>query len=83
MRSCLSAQNSNGFGERFKTKGKQKELEHTGVQATLFNLDPADSPDNLQHKIIELQSNEEVKAALNRLPFLQFYDMYDMRIFAF
>lgn len=31
---------------------KQKEL---NIIATLFNVEPADEPDNLQHEIIELQ----------------------------
>ena len=42
------------FVERFKDmKSKQKEL---NVFATLFNVEPADVPDNLKHKTIELQT---------------------------
>ncbi|XP_035862707.1 general transcription factor II-I repeat domain-containing protein 2B-like [Sander lucioperca] len=43
------------FGERFQDmKSKVKEL---NIFTTPFNVEPADVPDNLQHEIIELQSN--------------------------
>ncbi len=44
------------FGEKFQDmKSKQNEL---NIFATPFNVEPFEVPDNLQHKIIELQSNE-------------------------
>jgi len=62
------------FGERFQDmKSKQREL---NIFATPFNVEPADVPDNLQHEIIELQSNDELKARYNNLPLLEFYKLY-------
>jgi hypothetical protein len=46
------------------------------IFATLFNVEPADVPDNLQHEIIQLQSNDELKARYNSLPLLEFYKHY-------
>lgn len=55
------------FGERFQdVKSKQKGRK---IFATLFNVEPADVPDNLQHKIIELRSHGE-------LPLLEFYKLH-------
>ena len=62
------------FGERFQDiKGKTNKL---NIFATPFNVEPADVPDKLQHKIIELQSNDELKAKYNNLPLLEFYKLY-------
>jgi hypothetical protein len=45
------------FNERFKdVESKQMEL---NIFATPFNVEPADVPDNLQHEIIQLQSNDD------------------------
>ncbi|KAL7395106.1 hypothetical protein ABVT39_010220 [Epinephelus coioides] len=44
--------------------------------ATLFNVQPADVPDNVQMEIIELQSNNKLKAKYNNLPLLDFYKLY-------
>jgi hypothetical protein len=43
------------------------------ISATPFNVEPADVPDNLQHEIIQLQSDYELKARYNNLPLLEFY----------
>lgn len=62
------------FGERFKdVKGKQQEL---NIFATPFNVEPADVPNNLQLEMIDLQSNNELKAKFNTVPLLQFYKLY-------
>lgn len=62
------------FSERFQdVKSKHKELQ---IFATPFNVEPSDVPDNLQHEIIELQSNDKLKAKYNNLPLLEFYKMY-------
>nr|KAF6492499.1 hypothetical protein HJG59_009690 [Molossus molossus] len=58
------------FNERLKeVTSKQMEL---NIFARLFNVEPADVPDNLQHEIIQLQSDDELKARYN-LPLLEFY----------
>ena len=36
-------------------------------------MEPADVPDNLQHEIIKLESNNKLKAADNNLPLLKIY----------
>nr|KAF6462269.1 hypothetical protein HJG59_011307 [Molossus molossus] len=60
------------FNERFKeVKSKQMEL---NIFAALFSVEPADMPDNLQHKIIQLQGDER-KTRYN-LPLLKFYKHY-------
>lgn len=46
------------------------------IFATAFNVEPADVPDNLQHEIIQLQSDDELKARYNNLPLLEFYKHY-------
>uniref|UniRef100_A0A9J7YT13 SPIN-DOC-like zinc-finger domain-containing protein n=1 Tax=Cyprinus carpio carpio TaxID=630221 RepID=A0A9J7YT13_CYPCA len=62
------------FEERFQDmKSKQNELK---IFAAPFNVEPSDVPDNLQHEIIELQSNDELKAKYNNLPLLEFYKLY-------
>nr|KAF6500962.1 hypothetical protein HJG59_007983 [Molossus molossus] len=62
------------FNERFKDmKSKQIKL---NVFATPLNVEPADVPDNLQHKIIQLQNNDELKARYNHLLLLEFYKCY-------
>ncbi|XP_074050066.1 general transcription factor II-I repeat domain-containing protein 2A-like isoform X2 [Macrotis lagotis] len=62
------------FHERFKdVKSKQMEL---NIFATPFNVEPAHVPDNLQHEIIDLQSDDELKARYNNLPLLEFYKRY-------
>ncbi|KAM4043803.1 general transcription factor II-I repeat domain-containing protein 2-like [Anomaloglossus baeobatrachus] len=62
------------FDERFKdVKSKQMEL---NIFATPFNVEPADVPDNLQHEIIQLQNDDELKARYNNLPLLEFYKRY-------
>ncbi|XP_045114791.1 general transcription factor II-I repeat domain-containing protein 2-like [Portunus trituberculatus] len=62
------------FSERFKDmKSKQQEL---NIFATPFNVVPADVPDNLQHEIIQLQSDDELKARYNNLSLLEFYRRY-------
>ncbi|XP_073687696.1 general transcription factor II-I repeat domain-containing protein 2A-like [Garra rufa] len=62
------------FGERFQDiKSKQNELK---IFAVPFNVEPSEVPDNLQHEIIELQSNDELKAKYNNLPLLEFYKLY-------
>ncbi|KAI7789328.1 putative general transcription factor II-I repeat domain-containing protein 2-like [Triplophysa rosa] len=71
---CECAKLHQAFGERFQDmKSKQKELK---IFATPFNVEPSDVPDNLQHEIIELQSNDECKAKYNNLPLLEFYKLY-------
>lgn len=54
-------------------RSKVKEL---SIFATPFIVEPADVPDNLQHEIIELQSNDELKAKYSTLPLLDFYRLY-------
>lgn len=54
-------------------KSKQQEL---NIFATPFNVEPADVPDNLQHEIIQLQSDDELKARYNNLSLLEFYRRY-------
>ncbi|XP_016061495.1 PREDICTED: general transcription factor II-I repeat domain-containing protein 2B-like isoform X1 [Miniopterus natalensis] len=62
------------LNERFRDiKSKQMEL---NIFATPFNVEPADVPDNLQHEIIQLQSDDELKARYNNLPLLEFYKRY-------
>jgi hypothetical protein len=62
------------FNERFKdVESKQMEL---NIFATPINVEPADVPDNLQHEIIQLQSDDELKARYNNLPLLEFYKRY-------
>ncbi|RXN38641.1 general transcription factor II-I repeat domain-containing 2-like protein [Labeo rohita] len=62
------------FGERFQDiKSKQNELK---IFAVPFNVEPSEVPDNLQHEIIELQSNDELKAKYNNLPLLEFCKLY-------
>lgn len=62
------------FSQRFKdVKSKQQEL---NIFATPFNVEPADVPDNLQHEIIQLQSDDELKARYNNLSLLEFYRRY-------
>ncbi|MBN3322094.1 GTD2A protein, partial [Atractosteus spatula] len=46
------------------------------IFATPFNVEPADVPDNLQHEIIQLQSDDELKARYNNLRLLEFYKRY-------
>nr|KAF6480915.1 hypothetical protein HJG59_010704 [Molossus molossus] len=53
-------------------KSKQMEM---NIFATLFNVEPADMSDNLQHEIIQLQSDDELKARYN-FPLLEFYKRY-------
>nr|KAF6462326.1 hypothetical protein HJG59_011357 [Molossus molossus] len=61
------------FNERFKdVKSKQMEL---NIFAAPFNMERADVPDNLQHEIIQLQSNDELKASYN-FPLPEFYKRY-------
>ena len=62
------------FDERFQdVKNVQKELD---MFAMPFNVQPADVPENFQMEIIELQSNNELKAKYNNLPLLDFYKLY-------
>ncbi|XP_074045122.1 LYR motif-containing protein 9 isoform X1 [Macrotis lagotis] len=62
------------FMERFKdVKSKEMEL---SIFATPFSVEPADVPDNLQHEIIQLQSNDELKARFSHLPLLEFYQRF-------
>jgi len=62
------------FSERFKdVKSKQQEL---NILATPFNVERADVLDYLQHEIIQLQSDDELKARYNNLPLLEFYKRY-------
>ncbi|XP_069840988.1 general transcription factor II-I repeat domain-containing protein 2B-like [Dendropsophus ebraccatus] len=68
------AQLIEAFSERFQdVKSKQMEL---NIFSTPFNVEPADVPDNLQHEIIQLQSNDELKARYNNVPLLEFYKHY-------
>nr|KAF6471666.1 hypothetical protein HJG59_011038 [Molossus molossus] len=61
------------FNERFKDmQSKQVKLD---IFATPFNVELADVPDNLQHEILQLQSDDELKATYN-LPLLEFYNRY-------
>ncbi|KAK0148945.1 General transcription factor II-I repeat domain-containing protein 2A [Merluccius polli] len=39
-------------------------------------MEPADVPDNLQLEMIDLQSNDELKAKFNSVPLLEFYKLY-------
>nr|KAF6425260.1 hypothetical protein HJG59_009300 [Molossus molossus] len=50
-------------------KSKQMEL---NIFAAPFNVEPAEVPDNLQHNIIQRQSDDELKARSN-LPLPEFY----------
>ncbi|KAJ8038488.1 General transcription factor II-I repeat domain-containing protein 2A [Holothuria leucospilota] len=69
-----SAKLIEAFGERFQdVKEKQEEL---STFATPFNVEPVDVPENLQLEIIQLQSNDELKARYNNLPLLEFYQRY-------
>nr|KAF6426423.1 hypothetical protein HJG59_009131 [Molossus molossus] len=62
------------FNERLKdVKSKQMKL---NIFATLFNVEPANEPDNLQHEIIQLPSNDELKSRCSNLPPLEFYKHY-------
>nr|KAF6500948.1 hypothetical protein HJG59_007971 [Molossus molossus] len=62
------------FNERFKdVKSKQMEF---NIFATLFNVEPVDVPDDLQHEIVELQRDDELKARYNNLPLLEVYKRY-------
>ena len=62
------------FNERFKdVKSKQMEL---NIFATPVNVEAADVPHLLQLKIIQLQSNSELKARYNNIPLLEFYKSY-------
>uniref|UniRef100_A0A5S6QHL4 Dimer_Tnp_hAT domain-containing protein n=1 Tax=Trichuris muris TaxID=70415 RepID=A0A5S6QHL4_TRIMR len=62
------------FNERFEdVNSKEMEL---NIFATPFNVEPADVPDNLQHEIIQLQSDNDLKARYNNLPVLEFYKRY-------
>lgn len=62
------------FDERFHdVKNVQKELD---MFVMPFNVQPVDVPENLQMEIIELQSNNELKAKYNNLPLLDFYKLY-------
>nr|KAF6469739.1 hypothetical protein HJG59_011115 [Molossus molossus] len=59
------------FNERFKdVKSKQVEL---NIFATLFNVEPPDVPNKLQHAVIQPQSNDELEARYNNLPLFEFY----------
>ncbi|CDW58614.1 Dimer Tnp hAT domain containing protein [Trichuris trichiura] len=46
------------------------------IFAIPFNVEPDDVPDELQHKIIQLQSDDELKAKYNNFPLLEFYKRY-------
>nr|KAF6460534.1 hypothetical protein HJG59_011448 [Molossus molossus] len=63
------------FNEEFKdVKSKQMKLNTFAAQ---FNVEPADVTDNLQHEIIQLQSNDELQIdRYNNLPLLEFYKYY-------
>ncbi|KAK3892883.1 hypothetical protein Pcinc_003284 [Petrolisthes cinctipes] len=51
----------------------QQEL---NIFTTPFNVESVDVPDNLQHEIIQLQSDDELKARCNNLSLLEFYRRY-------
>ncbi|KHJ40557.1 hypothetical protein D918_09394 [Trichuris suis] len=62
------------LSERFNDlKSRQVEL---NIFAIPFNVEPADVPDNLQNEIIQLQSDDELKARYNNLRLLEFYKRY-------
>nr|KAF6480694.1 hypothetical protein HJG59_010560 [Molossus molossus] len=62
------------FNERFKdVKNKQVE---SNIFAATFSVKPADVPDNLQHRILHLQSNDELKVRNNNLPLLEVCKCY-------
>ncbi|CDW60368.1 hypothetical protein TTRE_0000874001 [Trichuris trichiura] len=62
------------FGERFNdVKSRQMQL---NIFAIPFNVEPVDVPDELQHEIIQLQSDDELKAKYNNFPLLEFYKRY-------
>ncbi|KAK3893510.1 hypothetical protein Pcinc_000218 [Petrolisthes cinctipes] len=62
------------FSEKFRdVKSKQQEL---NIFATPYNVEPADVPDDLQYEIIQLQSDDELKARYNNLSLLEFYRRY-------
>nr|KAF6501055.1 hypothetical protein HJG59_008042 [Molossus molossus] len=62
------------FNERFKDmKSKPMKL---NIFATPFNVEPVDVPDKLQHKTIQFQSDDELKARSNHLSLLGFYKCY-------
>ncbi len=56
-------------------KSKQKEQ---NIFATLFYVDPADVPDSLKHEIIELKSNDELKAKNINLPLLEYDNLFKL-----
>lgn len=59
------------FNEAIKdVKCKQMKL---NISAIPFNVEPVDIPDNLQHIIIPLQTNDELQARYNSFPLFEFY----------
>jgi hypothetical protein len=46
------------------------------IFAAPFNVEPADVPDKLQHEIIQVQRDDELKARYNNLPLLEFCKRY-------
>ena len=62
------------FCERFQDL-KVKELE-LNIFATPFNIEAMAVPEYLQHEVIELQSNSELKAKYSNLSLLEFYKLY-------
>ncbi|KAK3894994.1 hypothetical protein Pcinc_001287 [Petrolisthes cinctipes] len=62
------------MSERFRdVKSKQQEL---NIFAIPFNVEPVDLPDNLQHEIIQLQSDDKLSARYNNFSLLEFYRRY-------
>ena len=65
---------SETFSERFQDmKSKQMELD---IFATPFNVVAAAAPNNFQHEIIELQTNNTLKSMYLNTPLVEFYQSY-------
>ena len=54
-------------------KSKQMELD---IFATPFKVVAAAAPDNFQHEIIELQTNDTLKSMYLNTPLVEFYQRY-------
>ena len=62
------------FSVRFQDmKSKQMELD---IFATPFNVVAAAAPNNFQHEIIELQTNNTLKSMYLKTPLVEFYQCY-------
>ena len=65
---------SETFSERFQdVKSKQMKLD---IFSTPFNVVAAAAPNNFQHEIIELQTNDTLKSMHLNTPLVEFYQRY-------